>query len=59
MLYFAVIAVTTLRLNRYFRNPNTTMLIVLGAMFIVPMLVRQFRSANGGNLEVARGVGVK
>jgi hypothetical protein len=40
MLYFAVIAVTTLRLNRYFRDPNTTVLIVLGAMFIVPMLVR-------------------
>ena len=47
MLYFAVIAVTTLRLNRYFRDPNTTMLIVLGAMFIVPILVRKFRSAKG------------
>jgi hypothetical protein len=46
MLYFAVIAVTTLRLNRYFRDPNTTVLIVLGAMFIVPMLVRQFRSST-------------
>lgn len=44
MLYFAVIALTTLRLNSYFRDPNTTMLIVLGAMFIVPMLVRYFRS---------------
>jgi hypothetical protein len=46
MLYFAVIAVTTLRLNRYFRDPNTTMLIVLGAMFMVPMLVQRFRSAK-------------
>jgi hypothetical protein len=55
VLYFAVIAVTTLRLNRYFRDPNTTMLIVLGAMFIVPMLVRQLRSAKSGILEEARG----
>ncbi len=46
MLYFAVIAVTTLRLNSYFRDPNTTMLIVLGAMFLVPMLVRRFRTAK-------------
>ncbi len=46
MLYFAVIAVTTLRLNRYFHDPNTTMLIVLGAMFIVPILVRKFRAAK-------------
>jgi hypothetical protein len=44
MLYFAVIAITTLRLNSYFKDPNTTMLIVLGAMIIVPMLVRYFRS---------------
>ena len=46
MLYFAVIALTTLRLNSYFRDPNTTMLIVLGAMFVVPMLVRYFRSSK-------------
>ncbi len=46
MLYFAVIAVTTLRLSSYFRNPNTTVLIVLGAMFIVPILARRFRSAK-------------
>ncbi|MDD2851909.1 MAG: hypothetical protein PHY09_08430 [Desulfuromonadaceae bacterium] len=44
MLYFSVIAITTLRLNSYFRDPNTTMLIVLGAMFVVPMLVRYVRS---------------
>ena len=41
MLYYAVIALTTLRLNAYFRNPNTTIFIVLGAMIVVPMLVRQ------------------
>jgi hypothetical protein len=44
MLYFTVIALTTLRLNSYFKDPNTTMLIVLGAMFVVPMLVRYIRS---------------
>lgn len=44
MLYYAVIAVTTLRLNSYFRNPNMTVLVVLGAMIVVPMLVRYFRS---------------
>jgi hypothetical protein len=44
MLYFAVIALTTLRLNLYFKDPNTTMLIVLGAMIVVPTLVRYVRS---------------
>ena len=43
MLYFAVIAIATLRLNAYIKDPNTTMLIILGAMFIVPMLVRYVR----------------
>ncbi len=45
MLYFAVIAITTLHLNSYFKDPNTTMLIVIGAMIVVPLLVRYFRSA--------------
>jgi len=44
MLYYAVIAITTLRLNAYIRNPNTTMYVVLGAMIVAPMLVRFFRS---------------
>jgi len=47
MLYYAVIAVTTLRLNRYFRNPDTTMWIVLGAMIVVPLIVRYFRVLQG------------
>jgi hypothetical protein len=46
MLYFGVIALTTLRLNSYIRDPNTTMMIVLGAMLVVPMLVRYFRSTQ-------------
>lgn len=46
MLYYAVIAISTLRLNAYFKDPNTTMLIVLGAMIVIPMLVRRFRSSS-------------
>jgi hypothetical protein len=48
MLYFAVIAVTTLGLNSYLRNPDITMLIVLGAMLVVPVLVRRFRGQPAG-----------
>jgi len=46
MLYFAVIAITTMRLNSFFRDPNITMLVVLGAMFGVPILIRYFRPAQ-------------
>jgi hypothetical protein len=46
MLYFGIIALTTLRLNSYIRDPNTTMLIILGAMFGVPYVVRYFRSSQ-------------
>lgn len=48
MLYFAVIAITTLRLNAYIHDPNTTMLIVLAAMFLVPVLIRRIRSRSVG-----------
>ncbi|MBI3129944.1 MAG: hypothetical protein HYZ13_01165 [Acidobacteria bacterium] len=41
MLYYAVLAITTLRLNTYFRDPNTTVWVVLGAMIVVPMVVRR------------------
>ena len=47
MLYFGVIALSTLRLNSYIHDPNTTMMIILGAMFGVPYVVRCFRSAPG------------
>jgi len=43
MLYYAVIAVTTLHLNRYIHDPDTTMWVVLAAMVIVPMIIRAFR----------------
>ena len=46
MVYFAVIALTTLRLNSYFRDPETTMMVVLGAMVAVPLLIRRFRCAR-------------
>jgi len=45
MLYFAVIAISTLRLNSYIHDPNITMLIILVAMFCVPALVRFIRSS--------------
>ncbi len=48
MLYYAVIAVTTLRLNAYLGNPTLAMGIVLGGMVLVPVLVRRGRSALGG-----------
>jgi hypothetical protein len=51
MLYYAVIAVTTLRLNRYFRDPDTTMWIVLGAMVVVPLIVRLFRTPQRETVE--------
>lgn len=44
LLYYAVIAITTLRLNAYVRDPNKTVLVVLGAMILVPLLVRWVRS---------------
>jgi len=43
MLYLAVIAITTLRLNSYIRNPNTTMLLVLAAMLALPVLIRSVK----------------
>jgi len=44
MLYFGVIAVSTLKLNTVIKDPNITMLIILVAMFSVPALVRFIRS---------------
>lgn len=44
MLYFAVIAISTLRLNQFIKDPNMTMLIILVAMFSIPVLVRFVRS---------------
>ena len=43
MLYYAVVALATLRLDAHLRNPEATVWIILGAMFLVPMLVRRIR----------------
>jgi len=45
MLYYGVIAYSTLRLEAYFKDPNTTIFIVLAAMIGVPMLVRRLKLA--------------
>ncbi len=57
MLYYAVIAVTTLRLSKYVRDPYTATWIVLGAMIVVPLIVRSFRALQGmrGRPEIRRG----
>ena len=39
MLYYAVIASATLGLNAYVKSPATTISVILGAMFLVPLLV--------------------
>lgn len=44
MLYFGVIAFSTLRLNKYIKDPDTTMWIILALMLIVPMVIRRVRS---------------
>jgi len=44
MLYFGVIAISTLRLNSYFKDPTTTTWVVLIAMFSVPALIRFIRA---------------
>ncbi|MBJ6751857.1 hypothetical protein [Geomonas anaerohicana] len=46
MLYFAVIAFSTLRLNKYIKDPDTTMWIILALMLVVPMVVRRIRSGR-------------
>ena len=43
MLYYAVVAFTTLRLNAYVADPNATVAIVLAAMIVVPLIVRRLR----------------
>ncbi len=44
MLYYAVVAGATLRLNRYIKNPSATIAILLFAMFLIPIVVRRFRT---------------
>lgn len=44
MLYFGVIAISTLKLNTYIKDPDITMLIILIAMFSVPTIIKLVRS---------------
>lgn len=44
MLYFGVVAVSTLQLNTVIRDPNITMVIILAAMFSIPPVIRLVRS---------------
>ena len=44
MLYYALIALVTLRLNTYIRNPNMTIVVIFCLMLLVPILVRRIRS---------------
>ncbi len=44
MLYYAAVALATLRLNAYVRDPKVTVLVILGLMILLPALVRSFRS---------------
>lgn len=43
ILYFGVIAVSTLKLNTVIKDPNITMLIILIAMFSVPSVIKLVR----------------
>jgi len=45
MMYYAVIAYSTLKLSAYFKDPNTAMWIVLGGMIVAPVLVRRLKVA--------------
>jgi len=53
MLYYGVIAVTTLRLSTRIHNPDVIVGLMLAGMIIVPLLVRQARSAWGRRGERA------
>lgn len=44
MLYFGVIAYSTLCLNRYIKDPEATMLVILALMFLLPVVIRRIRS---------------
>lgn len=43
MVYYAVVAVATLGLNAWIRDPGTTVMVILGAMILVPMAVQRLR----------------
>jgi hypothetical protein len=44
LLYYAVVAVTTLRLNAYVRNPVLTVGLILTAMCLMPLFIQIYRA---------------
>lgn len=46
MLYYGVVALATLRLNAYLRNPEATVWIILGGMLVIPTLTRRVREGR-------------
>ena len=44
MLYYGTVALTTLKLNTFVKDPGTTISIVLLAMFAIPMVIAILRS---------------
>lgn len=47
LLYYAVVALATLRLNAWVKNPEATVWIVLLAMLLLPALARRLRGRRG------------
>ena len=58
MIYFAVIMAATLRLNSVLGNSNRTMIVILAAMFLLPMIVRRLKLACS-RLYFSRKTGLK
>ena len=51
LLYFAVVALATLRLNAFVKNPETTVMVVLAIMIAAPMVVRRVRSRHAATMR--------
>ena len=43
MLYFAVVMAATLRLNSALGSPTLTMIVILAAMFLLPLIIRRVK----------------
>jgi hypothetical protein len=43
LLYYAVVALATLRLHAWLKHPEATVWIVLAAMLLLPILARRLR----------------
>ena len=52
MLYFAVVAVATLRLCAWLHNPQLVLALVMGAMVAVPMVLRRVFGQGRGARDI-------